>query len=116
MGTSAQQNIEASGSGAKRFHIGSKLATVEIGGRFRNAHKFNDGFRLTLTPDTTALQNSAQFSSGFIPMTTFPNAIVNHSYYNGGNYNLGYQPSLEDALAFYKANPTLFDSSSTAGD
>jgi TonB-dependent receptor len=115
MGTSAQLNIEASGSGAKRFHIGSKLATVEIGGRFRNAHKFNDGFRLTLTPDTTALQNSSQFSTGFIPMSTFPNRMVNPSYYNGGNYNLGYQPSLEDTLAFYKANPTLFDTKTTQG-
>jgi TonB-dependent receptor len=38
LGFSAQLNIEASGSGAKRFHVGSKLATVEIGGRFRNAH------------------------------------------------------------------------------
>ena len=28
LGVSAQLNIEASGSGAKRFHIGSKLATV----------------------------------------------------------------------------------------
>jgi TonB-dependent receptor len=115
LGLSAQLNIEASGSGAKRYHIGSKLATFEIGGRFRNAHKFNDGYTLTLTPDTTALQNSAQFSSGFIPMSTFPNAIVNHSYYNGGNYNLGYQPSFENSFAFYKANPTLFDSNSTQG-
>jgi len=115
LGVSAQLNIEASGSGAKRFHIGSKLATLEIGGRFRNAHKFNDGYTLTLTPDTTVLQNSSQFSSGFIPMSTFPNAIVNHNYYNGGNYNLGYQPSFEDTFAFYKANPTLFHSSSTQG-
>jgi TonB-dependent receptor len=115
LGTSAQLNIEASGSGAKRYHIGSKLATIEIGGRFRNAHKFNDGYVLTLTPDTTALQNSTQFSAGVIPMSTFPNAIVNHSYYNGGNYNLGYQPSFENTFAFYKANPTLFDSSSTQG-
>ena len=115
LGLSAQLNIEASGSGAKRYHLGSKLATFEIGGRFRNAHKFNDGYRLTLTPDTTALTNSAQFSSGFIPMSTFPNAIVNHNYYNGGNYNLGYQPSFENTFAFYKSNPTLFDSTSTQG-
>ena len=115
LGLSAQLNIEASGSGAKRFHIGSKLATLEIGGRFRNAHKFNDGYTLTLTPDTTALQNSTQFASGFIPMSTFPNAIVNHNYYNGGTYNLGYQPSFENTYAFYQANPTLFDSSSTQG-
>ena len=108
----AQLNIEASGSGAKRYHLGSKLATFEIGGRFRNAHKFNDGYVLTLTPDATALTNSAQFSSGFIPMTTFPNAIVNHNYY-GANYNLGYQPSFENTFSFYQANPTLFDSSST---
>ena len=115
LGNSAQLNIEASGSGAKRYHLGSKLATIEIGGRFRNAHKYNDGYTLTLTPDTTALQNSAQFSSGVIPMTTFPNAIVNHNYYNGGNYNLGYQPSFENTFAFYQANPSLFDSASTQG-
>jgi TonB-dependent receptor len=115
LGLSAQLNIEASGSGAKRYHLGSKLATLEIGGRFRNAHKFNDGYQLTLNPDTTALQNSSQFSTGFIPMSTFPNAMANHSYYNGGNYNLGYQPSFENAFAFYNANPTLFDSSSTQG-
>jgi TonB-dependent receptor len=115
LGLSAQLNIEASGSGAKRYHLGSKLATIEIGGRFRNAHKFNDGYLLTLSPDATALTNSAQFSSGFIPMTTFPNAIVNHNYYNGGNYNLGYQPSFENTFAFYQANPTLFDSASTQG-
>ena len=115
LGLSAQLNIEASGSGAKRYHLGSKLATIEIGGRFRNAHKFNDGYTLTETPDATALTNNPQFSSGFIPMTTFPNAIVNHNYYNGGNYNLGYQPSFENTWAFYQANPTLFDTSSTAG-
>jgi TonB-dependent receptor len=115
LGNSAQLNIEASGSGAKRYHLGSRLATIEIGGRFRNAHKYNDGYQLTLTPDTTALTSTAQFSSGFIPMTAFPNAIVNHNYYNGGNYNLGYQPSFENTFAFYNANKGLFDSSSTQG-
>ena len=115
LGLSAQLNIEASGSGAKRYHIGSKLATLEIGGLFRNAHKFNDGYVLTLTPDSTQLQNSSQFSAGFIPMSTFPNAFTNHNYYKGGNYNLGYQPSFENTFAFSQANPTLFDSSSTQG-
>jgi len=115
LGTAAQVNIEASGSGAKRYHIGSKLATIEIGGRFRNAHKFNDGYVVTLTPDATNLEETSQFKNGYIPMSTFPNAIVNHNYYNGGTYNLGYQPSFEDAFAFYNANPNLFDSSTTQG-
>jgi TonB-dependent receptor len=103
LGPSAQLNIEASGAGAERYHIGSKLATIEIGGRFRNAHKFNDGYVVTLTPNVT------------IPMTDFQNRMINHSYYNGGNYNLGYNPSLEDAFAFYNANQGEFTSSSTQG-
>lgn len=104
LGLSAQLNIEASGSGAKRYHIGSKLATVEIGGRFRNAHKFNDGYVWKATP------------VGDIPMSTFPNAIVNHNYYNGGNYNLGYQPSFENVFAFYNANLSQFNTpTSTQG-
>jgi TonB-dependent receptor len=104
LGLSAQLNIEASGSGAKRYHIGSKLATVEVGGRFRNAHKFNDGYVWEATP------------TGNIPMSTFPNAIVNHNYYNGGNYNLGYQPSFENVFAFYNANLSQFNTpTSTQG-
>ena len=96
LGPSAQLNIEASGSGAKRYHIGSKLATIEIGGRFRNAHKFNDGYSWDVTPSAT------------IPMTSFTNRMINHNYYNGGNYNLGYNPSIEDVTAFYNANPSDF--------
>ena len=105
LGPSAQLNIEASGSGAKRYHIGSHLATIEIGGRFRNVHKFNDGYVETYTPN----------SGVTIPMTDFPNRLINHSYYNGGNYNLGYNPSLEDALAFYNANKGMFNFSTTQG-
>jgi TonB-dependent receptor len=105
LGPSAQLNIEASGSGAKRYHIGSKLATIEVGGRFRNAHKFNDGYVLTITPNSNVT----------IPMTNFANRLVNPNYYNGGNYNLGYNPSYEDAFAFYNANPGMFTSKSTQG-
>lgn len=103
LGTSAAVNLQASGSGAKRYHIGSKLATIEVGGLFRNTHKFNDGYVLTLTPN------------GTIPMTDFPNAMVNHNYYNGGTYNLGYNPSFEDVFAFYNANQSQFTPSSTQG-
>jgi TonB-dependent receptor len=105
LGPSAQLNIEASGSGAKRYHIGSKTATIEVGGRFRNDHKFNDGYVLTITPNTNAN----------IPMTDFANRLINPNYYNGGNYTLGYNPSLEDAFAFYNANQGMFTSQSTQG-
>jgi TonB-dependent receptor len=104
LGLSAQLNIEASGSGAKRYHLGSKLATIEVGARFRNAHKFNDGYQWTVTP------------TGNIGMATFPNAFTDPNYYNGGTYNLGYQPSFENVFAFYNANTSLFNPvSSTQG-
>lgn len=103
LGHSAQLNLQAAGAGAKRYHLGSRLATIEIGGNFRNVHKFNDGYVLTLTPN------------GVIPMTAFPNRLTNNSYYNGGTYKLGYNPTLEDALAYANANPSAFTSSSTAG-
>jgi TonB-dependent receptor len=103
LGLTAQLNIEASGSGAKRYHIGSKLATFEIGGRFRNAHKFNDGYTLTIKP------------TGTIPLTTFPNELTNPNYYNGGQYPLGYNPRYETVIAYANAHPDLFTSSSTQG-
>ena len=103
LGLTAQLNLQAAGSGAKRYHIGSKLATIEIGAKFRNAHKFAETYTLTLTP------------TGTIPLSQFPNRLTNTSYYNGGNYNLGYNPSYEDVIAFANANPGDFTSSSTQG-
>ncbi len=103
LGLTAQVNIEASGSGAKRYHLGSKSATFEIGGLFRNAHKFNDGYLLTIKP------------TGTIPLTTFANGLTNTNYYNGGQYPLGYNPRYEDVINFVNQNPTQFTSTSTQG-
>ena len=41
--------------------------------------------------------------------------MTNNSYYNGGAYNLGYNATYEDAIAYATANPNAFTSSSTAG-
>jgi TonB-dependent receptor len=103
LGHSAQLNLQISGSGAKHYHIGSRLATVEYGGKFRNEHKFADTYVLTLTPN------------GPIPLSSFPNRLTNTNYYNGGDYKLGYNASYEDAIAYANANPAAFTSSSTFG-
>jgi TonB-dependent receptor len=103
LGHSAQLNLQATGATAKRYHIGSRPAIVEIGGKFRNEHKFADTYVLTLTPN------------GSIPLSTFPNRLVNTNYYNGGNYNLGYNATYEDAIAYANAHPSAFTSSSTFG-
>ena len=101
LGHSAQLNLQVAGSGAKRYHLGGKLSTFEIGGYFLNDHKYNDGYVLTYTPN------------GTIPLTTFPNRLVNGGYYNGGTYPLGYNAKEEDVLAYVKANPSQFTAAST---
>lgn len=103
LGLSAQLNLQAAGSVAKRYHLGSRHATIEVGGKVRNAHKFANTYVLTLTPN------------GTVPLSTFPNRLTNTNYYNGGNYKLGYNATEEDALAYANANPSAFTSSSTAG-
>jgi TonB-dependent receptor len=103
LGHSAQLNLAVAGSGAKRYHIGSRSAIIEYGGKFRNVHKFADTYVQTLTPN------------GTIPLSTFPSRLTNTNYYNGGNYPLGYNANEEDALAYATAHPSDFTSSSTFG-
>jgi TonB-dependent receptor len=102
-GHTAQLNLQAAVAGAKRYHIGSRSAIIEIGGKFRNEHKFADTYSLTYTPN------------GNILLSSFPNRLTNTNYYNGGSYKLGYNPDQQDILAFEKANPSDFTVSSTFG-
>lgn len=103
LGTAVQLNLGIGGSGAKRYHIGNRSAVFEYGGKFRNEHKYADTYNLTLTPNATVL------------MSQFPNRLVNHNYYNGGAYALGYNVSLEDVLRYADGNAAAFSASSTQG-
>jgi TonB-dependent receptor len=102
-GMTAQLNLQATGAMAKRYHLGSRLATTEIGGKFRNAHKFDNEFVLDWAP------NAAN-----IPMTQFPNRFTNNNYY-GGDYKLGPNPSFPEIFSFVQANLSQFTATSTAG-
>ena len=62
-GRTAQLNLQFTGAMGKRYHIGSHAATFEVGGRFRNAHKFDDTFGTRLDPNTDI--PFAQFASEF---------------------------------------------------
>ena len=102
-GMTAQLNLQATGAVAKRYHLGSRLATIEIGGKFRNAHKFDDSFALDWAP------NAANIS-----MQTFPNRFTNNNYYFG-DYKLGPNPTFPDIFKFVQGNLSQFTFSSTAG-
>ena len=103
LGKAVQLNLGLGGSGALQYHIGNRSAVLEYGGRFRNEHKYADTYVLTLQPN------------GKVGLSQFPNRLINHNYYNGGAYPLGYNASLEDVLAYANANPGSFNSSSTQG-
>ena len=98
-GHAAQVSYGAGGSGAWRYHIRGRSATLEYGGKFRNQNKFADTFNEDIAPN------------GDIGMAQFPNRLINHNYYNGGTYPLGYNVSVEDVRAYADANPSAFTSS-----
>lgn len=100
LGTATQLNLQAGGSIAKSFHFGSHPDQIEVGGKFRNVNKLNDGYVVTFTPN------------GTLPMTTFANRLSNDNYYSG-DYKLGYNPTYEEAMAYANQNPSAFTSSST---
>jgi TonB-dependent receptor len=93
VGKTAQLNLQFSGAMAKNYHLGSRLATVEIGGRFRNEHKFDDSF----TPRFNVPGNQV-----LLPMAQFPSVLSNSNYY-GGTYPLGPNPDFNAVLAAFNA-------------
>src|SRR5262249_31379582 len=101
-GLTAQLNLQFAGAVGKRYHVGGHSATIEVGGKFRNAHKFDNEFSLTWTPN------------GTVPMTDFPNAFSNRNYY-GGHYQLGPNPSFPNIFAFVQANQGQFAEVDTQG-
>lgn len=97
-GRTAQVNLQAAAAMAKRYHLGSYLSTIEFGGKFRNAHKFDDSINYTLTPLDAA---------GAARLSAFPNEFTNHNYYDG-SYPLGYNPGFNPVWAFRNANLNHF--------
>jgi TonB-dependent receptor len=101
-GLSAQLNLQADGALAKRYHAGSNVATIEIGGKFRNNHKFDDTYSTRMNPNSDIL------------LSQFPSRFSNHNYYDGA-YQAGPNPAYQDVIKFANANLSAFKSSSTQG-
>ena len=111
-GKTAQTNIQAAGAMGKRYHIGSHLSTLEIGGKFRNAHKYDHSYAddyLVPTvggggPDANDIPPSSQ-----IPFTQFPSKVHNSNYYWGGTtYPQGPFADYFKTQNYVLANPGQF--------
>jgi TonB-dependent receptor len=104
-GLTAQLNLQFSGAGAKRYHLGSHLSTIEVGGKFRNAHKFANTFTDNFSPSGIGTP---------LLLSQFSNKLTNNNYYNGA-YKLGPNPNFFDIynafLADKSANPNNYSQS-----
>jgi len=107
-GLTAQLNLQGSGAAAKRYHLGSHLSTIEIGGKFRNAHKFANTFTDNFSPSGTGTP---------LLLSQFSNKLTNNNYYNGA-YKLGPNPNFFDIYnafsADLSANPNNYSLSTDA--
>jgi TonB-dependent receptor len=94
-GHSAQLNLLGSASYGKNYHLGSHFGTLEIGGKVRNAHKFDNSFQDEWDPN------------GTLPMTQFLGGFHNNNYYDG-SYKLGPETSWDSIISFLNANQSAF--------
>ncbi len=91
-GLTAQLNLQFAGAMGKNYHVGSHLATIEIGGKFRNAHKFDNTFRDVLKP-----------AGNDIFLSDLPSRFSNTNYYDGVYKLAPINPSFADAFTALKA-------------
>jgi TonB-dependent receptor len=94
-GKSPQLNLQFTGAYAKQYRLGSHLSTFEVGGKFRNAHKFDDSY----SPDYTA--------NGSVPMTQFLGTYFNNDYYSG-NYKAGPTTNWNTLFNYLNSNMSGF--------
>ena len=97
-GHEEQINVGFEGSGAFRWHLGGHLSTFEYGAKFRGMHKYNNQY--------SSIENYAGSGAG-VPMTTFPNNLIQKNYYNGA-YQDGYNVWFGPAQDYVNQHPTDF--------
>jgi TonB-dependent receptor len=95
VGHSPQLNLQFAGAYGKRYHLGSHLSTIEIGGKFRNAHKFDDSYTPTYTPN------------GSVPLTPFLSTFTDPNYYMN-NYKFGVATNWQKLINYLNANSSAF--------
>lgn len=112
-GLTAQLNLQFTGAVAKNYHLGSRLATIEVGGKFRNAHKFANTFTDNFFPSGTGTP---------LTLADFSNSFSNSGYYQGA-YRLGPNPNFQTInnafnadLAANPANYTMSEDISSQFD
>lgn len=94
-GQAVQLNLQEWGGIGINYRVGKHSATLEFGGEFRNAHKFQDAF--TPTYDYGGSATADQFQSGYVD-----------PHYYSGNYHNGPFTDYNKLTSYFGSNQSLF--------
>ena len=104
-GKTAQTNWQLTGAMGKRYHLGSHLSTIEIGGKFRNARKYDHSYS---DDYATPMDDNGNYLN-IVPFSQFPSNVHNSNYYWGGpTYPQGPFANYYSTQAYVLANPGQF--------
>ena len=65
VGQSAQRNLMGAAAYGEQYHMGQRFGTLEFGGKYRNADKYNDSYTTTYTAAKSVTIPMAQFNGSF---------------------------------------------------
>jgi TonB-dependent receptor len=94
---SPQVNLQGGASYAKSYKWGSNNGTFELGGKFRNAHKFQDAVD----------QYFNAVNPGALPMTNFQGSFSDPDYYDK-SYAEGPFANYSKITSFFNSTPAAF--------
>ena len=101
---SPQLNLQAAASYSQNYTVGGHFGTFEFGGKFRNAHKFDEN-----------RDNYYNVADGVsLPMSNYLGSFSNSNYYDK-SYTLGPLVDYTKVTNFFNSNPGdfTFDSNTT---
>jgi TonB-dependent receptor len=94
---SPQVNLQAGASYAKTYRWKGHYGTFELGGKFRNAHKFQDAQDLFYDASDPST----------LPMSKFLGTLTDKNYYDG-SYTQGPFADYSKITSFFNSNPGAF--------
>jgi len=105
VGQSAQVNTQVAANAGHLYHVGDRFGTFEVGGKFRNAHKYNDAYTTTYTVAKGVT----------IPLAQFVGTFADPSYYDHAYPWPSQNTDFEQLQTYVASHPAQFTVSGGPG-
>jgi TonB-dependent receptor len=106
-GQAVELNLQEWGGVGISYHLGSRPATLEFGGEFRNSHGFQYAWTPTYLPSDVNAGGDANGNPYMIVATQFQSGFRDPDYYSG-NYHNGPFTDYYKQYEYFSANPSQF--------